>query len=91
MEYLHEKSTLWVPMGTLDETSNDHDEQPTSKLEDILDRTKDCHIFQEDQASFEEALQQLDYKKYFGLYKNDVCCGKPWDELEEWNESKEPE
>lgn len=77
MDYSHEKSTVWLPMGTLS-TEN-------TSIETILDSTKDCHIFKEDQASFESALDALPREEYFGYYKSDCCsAGKEWDDLGDW-------
>lgn len=81
MDYSHEKSTVWLPMGTLSSSKEN------TSIETILDSTKDCHIFKEDQASFESALDALPREEYFGYYKSDCCsAGKEWDDLGDWKE-----
>jgi hypothetical protein len=75
MDYHHEPSTLWVPLGTL------QDFDPS-----VLDPTKDGHIVKEEEVEYGKELGKLEHFYGFGLYKRNVCCGKSWDELEGWQD-----
>jgi hypothetical protein len=71
MQYTHEKHTSWIPLGTLDNGLDD--------ITNLVDETKDCQIFQQEEAPWGETVAS--FKKYndFGLYKSDCCSGNAWD------------
>jgi hypothetical protein len=75
MEYHHERQTLWIPMGTIEQFSPD-----------LVDKVRDSHIFKQDEASYGSVLEQLGHYEGFGTYRSDNCCGKPWDELKSSDE-----
>lgn len=80
MQYSHEKNTSWISLGMIDEGLGD--------ITSLLDETRDCQIFQQEEGVLGEAITAL--KKYndFGLYKSDCCSpGNEWSKLPSYEDA----
>eukprot|EP00980_Cylindrotheca_fusiformis_P002552 scaffold603_cov118-Cylindrotheca_fusiformis.AAC.4 len=65
-------------MGTLDDGLDD--------ITRIVDKTKDCQIFQQGEAVWGKEISRLEKYDDFGLYKSDCCSGKAWDQLQSYED-----
>jgi hypothetical protein len=50
---------------------------------------RDSQIFGHDKAPWTDTVLQLPLLDDFGSYRQDVCCGRPWQELPKWQQQEE--
>lgn len=82
-DYHEEPNTMWIPMGSLVEDPD----SGTGLDPNMLDPSRDSHIFANDRARYETALMSttgehaLPRSVDFGIYKHDPCQPKEWSEI----------